>query len=141
MGLDIMTSDGEKNFHIGYIGFSNMRAFFILHYGEELYKNYNEILRAPMRWDVHLDKLFEEICEKIGDLSIIIDHSDCDGELTSDECKKLLPSLIVDENKIKSMENYDNNPKYFERIIKLMYEFIDIIDYCAKDDGVKLIFG
>ena len=140
MGLDIYSSDDEKNFHIGYIGFSNMRSFFILHYSRESYEDYMLILRATIRWDDNADKLFDGICANVGDLSILLAHSDCDGELTSDECKQLLPCLFVDEDKIRAESSVENN-EYFERMIKLMHEFIDLIKYCADHDDVKLIFG
>lgn len=143
MGLDIYSSDDIKNFHIGYMGFSTMRSLFILHYSKKLFNDYNTILRATIKWDEKADVIFNELLEEIGDLSILIDHSDCDGELTSDECKKLKPCLIVDEDKIKSVlsEDKEYNIGYVGRLNKLMYDFIDIVDYCAKHDNVKLIFG
>ena len=143
MGLDIFSSDDEKSFHIGYIGFSTMRSYFIIHYSVDLFKDYNTILRATIRFSNELDDIYDNLLEKIGDLSILIDHSDCDGELTSDECKKLKPCLIVDEDKIKSVlsENKEYNMEYVDRMTGLMYDFIDIVDYCAEHDDVKLIFG
>lgn len=140
MGLDIRTSDDERDFHIGYMGFSTMRSFFILHYSEDSYIAYNNVLRASMTWSINADRVFNRILKKIGDLSILIDHSDCDGELTSEECKKLKPCLFVDEDKINAQSTVDNN-EYYNRIIKKMYEFIDLIDYCASNPEVKLIFG
>ena len=140
MGLDIMTSDNKKNFHIGYIGFTIMRSLFILHYGKELYKDYNNICEATLSLSNEFDDSYNKLLEKIGDLSILIDHSDCDGELTSDECKQLLPCLFVDEEKIKNKASIENQ-EYLNRMIKNMYEFIDLIDYCAKNNNIKLIFG
>lgn len=140
MGLDIWTNDDSKTFHIGYIGFSTMRAFFILHYDEESYYNYKTVLRELLRPTMESEALYQKIFEKIGDLSILIDHSDCDGELTSDECKKLLPCLFVDEEKINSQSTVENN-EYYNRIIKAMYDFIDMVNYCADNDDVILIFG
>ena len=139
MGLDIYSSDDTKNFHIGYIGFSTMRSFFILHYSKKLFEDYNTILRATIKWDEKADVIFDELVEEIGDLSILINHSDCDGELSSDECKKLRKCLAVDEEKIKSVSS--GNIECADRTIKLMYEFIDLIDYCAEHDDVILIFG
>ena len=143
MGLDICSKKKKKNFHIGYFGFSKLRSYFILHYGEDLFEDYNKILRATMKWDEKADVIFDELLEEIGDLSILINHSDCDGELTSDECKRLSKCLFVDEYKIKSvlgkLDGY--NREYIDTRIKFMYEFIDLVDYCAMHDGVKLIFG
>ena len=141
MGLDIWSSDDEKHFHIGYIGFSTVRSYFILHYSIELYNDYEDILKAVTLFSYESSVDEDEFQSKLGDLDILISHSDCDGELTSSECKQLLPCLVVDEDKITSLEKYSNNPKYNDRIIKLMYDFIDLVEYCAKDSSVKLIFG
>lgn len=139
MGLDIVTSDYEKDFHITYFGFSNMRAFFILHYDEESYYNYQEVLRGLIIPNPESEALYQKIFQKIDDLSILIDHSDCDGELTSSECKSLQRCLFVDEDKIKKV--YSGNLEYAERMIQLMYEFIELVKYCANNDEIKLLFG
>ena len=141
MGLDIWTSDDKKNFHIGYIGFTKMRSFFVRHYGKELYDDYEEIVKATMAFipaETVVDE--DEFYKQIGDLSILINHSDCDGELSSEECQVLKSCLFVDEEKIRSLKIYNNNPEYVERMIKKMYEFIDLINYSATEN-VKLIFG
>lgn len=137
MGLDIMSSDDEKWFSIGYISFSRMRSFFILHYDEESYYDYNQILMS--RRSSEVDMLYDKIFNKIGDLSILIDHSDCDGRLTSEECKLLRPCLFVDEDKINSISLVENN-EYFNRIIHKMYEFIELVEY-SIDENVDLLFG
>lgn len=116
-----------------------MRSFFILHYSKKLFEDYNTILRATIKWDEKTDVIFDELLEEIGDLSILINHSDCDGELSSDECKKLKSCLFVDDDKIKSV--LSGNIEYADRIIKLMYEFIDMVEYCAKHENIELIFG
>lgn len=135
MGLDIFSSDGVKSFYISYISFSRMRAFFVLHYGETLYCVYDIIIKNSGYCD---DRVWFDLCDKIGDLSILISHSDCDGKLTSDECKKLRKCLFVDEDKIKASEY--SSDEYRTNMIKLMYEFIDLIDYAVKNN-VELIFG
>ena len=139
MSLDIRTSDGQLDFHIGYVGFTRMRSFFILHYGKDVYEDYNYIFMMIKPSD-ELDRLFEDLLIKIGDLGILINHSDCDGELTSKECKQLLPYLCVDEDKINQASTVDNNT-YYNRIISMMYDFIELVKYCASNDDVKLIFG
>ena len=135
MGLDIYSSDGAKDFHITYISFSRMRAFFILHYGETLYQVYNEILKNLGFCN---DGVWFDLRDKVGDLSILISHSDCDGKLTSDECKKLRECLFIDEYKIKALEY--SNEEYRIKMIGLMYEFIDLVNYAAENN-VELIFG
>lgn len=127
MGLDIISSDNEKHFHIGYVGFHNLRSCFLLHYGEDLYHDYKNLI-----FSIEDDEFYE----RIGDLEILIDHSDCDGELSSNECKLLKEFLIVDEKSVK-LHNENNS----DRIIELMYEFIDLIEYCADNDDVTLLFG
>ena len=138
MGLEIKTSDNEKSFRIGYFGFSFIRRFFLLHYGTEVHDEYLAMLRN-LTFDTEEIFFFsEKFYEKIDDLSILIDHSDCDGELTSEECKRLKPCLFVDEDTIiKALPDFKEPERYFP----LMYEFIDLINYCASNPEVKLIFG
>ena len=142
MGLDIVSSDNKKSFHIGYFGFTRMRGYFVLGKSEELYEDYEEIEGASMAWIPSECRSVneEEFYNDIGDLSILIKHSDCDGKLTSEECKLLKKELIIDEKKIRSLENYNNNPKHCEGVLKLMTEFTDLINYCAENDSVELIF-
>lgn len=136
MGLDIFSSDEVKNFHIGYCGFTTMRGFFILHYGKQLFDDYNNILRAAFSLSDEYEKMFDKLLNEIGDLKILIDHSDCDGKLTVEECKKLKECLFVDEDKINSLaEDGDHNI-----MIRYMYDFIDLVDY-AVENNVELIFG
>lgn len=141
MGLDIRSSDDEKHFHIGYIGFSSLRSYFILHYSKDLYNDYEDILKSVTLFSYESSVDEDEFSSKLGDLDILISHSDCDGELTSKECKLLKPCLFVDEDKIKSLEKYGNNPEYNDRIIGMMYDFIDLVEYSANNDDVKLLFG
>ena len=141
MGLGILTSDGEKDFNISYFAFADLKSFFLLHYGEDLYNEYRRLLMsacAHIPQEINISE--EEFDKRVGALTILIDHSDCDGELTSEECKLLKDCLFVDEDKIRGVEIYKNNPKFVERVIKLMYEFVDIVEYSANN-GVKLLFG
>ena len=139
MGLDITTSDNVKAFHIGYLNFIDMRSYFILHYGTESYEIYHKILNAVLNDSYEVDMLYHKLFKQIGDLKILIGQSDCDGELTSDECKKLRSCLFVDEERIKSA--LAKNKEYCDRMIKLMYEFVGLITYCAEHNDVKLIFN
>lgn len=133
MGLDIITSDKRKTFHSGYISFSLMRSYFVLPYGRVLYGVYAKIIKfQPVS-----NECYDDFLEKIGDLSILIDHSDCDGELSSDECKRLLPALTVDEDKISRLDHAEDRKK---QIIERMYDFIDLVRYCSEHDDIKLLF-
>jgi len=136
MGLDITSSDNEKTFRIGYSSFTLMRSLFVLHYSKELYYKYFEII---CRLGFCSDEEWENVCNNVNNLDILLKHSDCDGELSSDECKLLINSLFVDEEKIRALSTEKN--EYYERMIKSMYEFITLIRYCAENDDVELIFG
>lgn len=142
MGLDIISSDGVKHFHIGYFGFTHMRSYFVLHYGRDLYDDYQKLIEWSTRitWsdsDIPCPVNEDDFQDKIGDLSILVNHSDCDGELTPSECEKLIKVLFVDEDKIKELEV--GNPKYRSNIIKQMYEFIKLVEYSA-DNNLELRF-
>ena len=139
MGLVIYSSDDIIEFHIGYVGFSLIRTYFVLHYGKEAYDDYMKILRwtlclsgDPCPVDV------DEFERKVGDLTILLTHSDCDGELSSDECKRLRECLFVDEDRIRELHP---NPEVTDMRIRTMHEFIKVIEYCADRDDVKLLFG
>ena len=143
MGLDIWSTDDKKHFHIGYIGFTTMRSFFILFYGKRFYDMYMVLARLSLSWRTEEQSPVDKIAfdDAIGDLNILINHSDCDGELTSEECKLLKDCLFVDKEAISEVDVYSTNPEYVNRIIGAMYDFIDIVEYCAENDDVKLIFG
>ena len=139
MGLSIVTSDYEKDFNIGYIGFTTMRSYFVLCYNSSLYEDYQELMKYNVRcWydDVECPIDVDKLDEQLGDLRILTWHSDCDGELTSDECKKLLPCLKIEEELISSTLG-----EYNYRTVKKMHEFKELIKYCASHDDVKLLFG
>ena len=121
MGLDIVSSDGKKCFHITYSNFAHMRGLFGAYYDESIYKRYIS---------------FEHVDEsEIGNLNILLGHSDCDGLLTTDECKLLKECLFVDESLVKKL-----TPSY-DYYIKRMYEFIDLVNYCADNPKITLDFG
>lgn len=139
MGLDIITTDNERHFHIGYIGFATLRAYFVLCYNPSLHHSYQELMKYHVRcWYDELECPIDvdKLDKRLGDLRILIWHSDCDGELTSEECKKLLPYLKIDEDLISSTLG-----EYNYRTVKKMHEFKALIKYCASYDDVKLLFG
>ena len=49
--------------------------------------------------------------------------------------------LYVDEDKMRNTKIYENNPEYIRNMINTMYDFIELIEYCAEHDDVNLIFG
>lgn len=123
MGLDIFSDDEKMNYYSGYITFAHIRGLFAAHYDTSLYREY--VLMNPIPLD------------NVGDLAIILEHSDVDGELTSQECQKLLPCLLIDEELVQSIVNTDKADWFIEK----MYEFRNIVQYCAENPQVKLIFG
>lgn len=138
MSLDIITTDEKMNFHIGYIGFTTMRGYFVLCYNQNLYRIWRELMKYHVRcWhdkrECPID--VDDLDKQLGDLRILIWHSDCDGELTSEECKKMLPCLKIDEELISSTLG-----EYNQRTVKQMREFKELIKYCAENDNVKLLF-
>ena len=148
MGLDIYSSDEKEHFHIGYFSFTFMRSYFILPYGRDLYDDYRWFIRwlgSLGRCSEHCPLDEREFEERIGDLSILINHSDCDGILTSVECKKLLPCLKIDKdlliNALGDLEGVDNPVESADDWIKTMNGFISIVKYCAENDDVILEFG
>lgn len=143
MGLDIDSSDDEKHFHIGYIGFTIMRSLFILSHDKEKYEQYLKMVNSSTFWGEsdYTDDDWDIFYESLGDLSILINHSDVDGILTSDECKGLLNELNIDIDKIYNDSTIaENNPNACNKYINSMREFKDIVKYAAENN-VNLIFG
>lgn len=138
MGLDIISEDGKKSFHITYFGFTNMRLNFLLSQDILLYEAYKLLMRTYIM--IERNELIDDLDEIIqkhtpNDLLILINHSDVDGELSPLECERLFEILNVDENLIRIYQ-----PENYEGIVKKMYEFLDILKYGFEND-VKLIFG
>ena len=137
MGLDIRSEDDGKYFHISYFAFSDLRKGFLISYNYDVYMLYKIFIEAYMKDDVRLVELLDEMLQLYipNDLLILINHSDVDGELSSFECKRLLPYLNINPRLIKEHINSDG-----EFLIKKMNEFKEIVEYGDKED-VKLIFG
>lgn len=123
MGLDLETNDNKYHIHMSYTSFAHMRGLFASYYEKSFYKKYISFLDIPK--------------EKVGDLSILLEHSDCDGELTSDECKKIIKCLNVNKDLInESIED----EKYAKHMYESMLEFKKMINYCTTDDNIKILF-
>lgn len=137
MGLDIRSEDDGKYFHISYFAFSDLRKGFLISYNYDVCMLYKIFIEAYMKDDVRLVELLDEMLQLYipNDLLILINHSDVDGELSSFECKRLLPYLNINPRLIKEHINSDG-----EFLIKKMNEFKEIVEYGDKED-VKLIFG
>lgn len=126
MGLDLRAKGYEgEEFSIGYIGFGWIRRCIANSYNEEFGKLYEkpyinfgfrEYTQAEVdRWN--------EICDD--DLDILLNHSDCDGKLTWQECKKIIKALNKIDFKYPDEWRQDYKEKYY--ILK------DMIRYCAEN--------
>ena len=147
MGLEVYALDNEHSFHIGYIGFTQMRQFFVLSlYGWGLYEDYRKLSKYMTESFINCknDNLcpidVDSFSTSLGDLDILIGHSDCDGRLTVEECCKLKPVLKIDKELIHETIVYENNPEYVDRLIQKMKEFKQLVDYSIQED-VELIFA
>ena len=144
MGLCLVTSDDKKSLAIGYFTFSHMRSYFILSYKEKWYSYYRQELVKSVddfcsdttisAREIAEDLLFQK---EMGDLNILINHSDCGGELTYEECVKLRPALKINKGR---MEKYITGDRDVDFYISYMEDFIELIDYCI-DNHVTLLFG
>ncbi|MCK9570870.1 hypothetical protein M0R72_18110 [Candidatus Pacearchaeota archaeon] len=69
----------------------------------------------------------------------LLDHSDCDGELTADQCRELLPRLkeIVDEWKERTPANMGFAYERYD--IQQSEELCNMLEYCAEH-GESLLF-
>ncbi len=93
MGLTI-TAKGfdEEIYNSGYAGFTNFRIEIAKAYNSEfgeLYKKWVRSCLMPYGDRLSPEKLnrLNELCND--DLDILLQHSDCDGKLTPQECKKI----------------------------------------------------
>jgi len=77
MGLDFDRSE----VHWGYSGFATFREKLALEIGIELEKMKG--FGGDRKWDNIIDPIV-----------LFLDHSDCDGELSSNECAKIYPRLL-----------------------------------------------
>jgi len=125
MGLDLRANDyPNEPLHIGYIGFGIVRKQIAKSYNEELGKLYE---KTYSMFDNQLTEeegsRYNEICDD--DLDILLNHSDCDGKLTTQECKKIIKSLNKFEFQYPDEWRQDYKEKYY--VLK------DMIDWCAKN--------
>lgn len=126
MSLDLSAKGYEKEpLHIGYIGFGVIGKCIASSYNEEFGKLYAiQYDNYPFKGyaEEQIDR-WNEICDD--DLDILLNHSDCDGKLTYQECRKIINALDKIDFKYSDEWRQDYKEKYY--VLK------DMIRYCAKN--------
>lgn len=126
MGLDLKAKGYEgESFRVGYIGFGWIRRCIANSYNEEFGKLYERpYVEYPFKGyaQAEVDR-WNEICDD--DLDILLNHSDCDGKLTWQECKKIIKALDKIDFKYPDEWRQDYKEKYY--VLK------EMIRYCAEN--------
>lgn len=91
MGLDISVKGLERKdtYHCGYITFNLYRKNVASAYNERLGELYKKTFKDELQPEEI--KEWNNLCND--DLDIFLWHSDCDGKLTPEECKKIYNEL------------------------------------------------
>lgn len=91
MGLDIHIKglEREDTYHCGYITFNLYRKNVASAYNERLGELYKKTFKDELKPEEI--KEWNNLCND--DLDIFLWHSDCDGKLTPEECKKIYNEL------------------------------------------------
>lgn len=91
MGLDIKAKglSGEKSFSCGYITFGRFRMELAKTYNQRIGELYE--ISYSQKLTEQQSKEYDRICND--DLDIFLWHSDCDGKLTPQECKKIYNAI------------------------------------------------
>ena len=128
MGLDLYTKT-RKGLAISYSLFGHLRQAIVrAAYDIVMQNDYEDLYKYPYRdfdaidtgyWNAHCND----------DLDLLIWHSDCDGTLSSNECKRIYGAL-------KDLELLAEDEFYKDAYEKLR----NIIRHCAES-GETLIFG
>ena len=130
MTLDVFVEGCEDSFECKYGGFTLFRCQIFKGWNQELGKLYEQ--KYGFIWDIkksiglagffciqsgfykNIDKRMDQILEEYDrpyneGMKILYNHSDCDGEITPDECVLLLGSFgRVDPDKFDKDEDYDD---------------------------------
>ena len=160
MVLDVFVEGCDESFSCGYVGFTRFRCEILRGWNQELGELYEK--NYGYLWDendnsaalgfmhliaVYNSKQRNETQEKINKIldeydrpynegmKILFNHSDCDGEITPDECVLLLKSFgRVDPDKFDKDEDYGD--WYLESfdILKKMMAY-------AIENNQSILFG
>lgn len=120
MGLDINIKGltREDTYHSGYIRFNVYRKEIANAYNKRI----GELYEKTFKEDLQPEEIEEwnTLCND--DLDIFLWHSDCDGKLTSQECKK-----IYDELKKLDIEDIYYSNKY-----NMHQLWLNMLQFCYK---------
>ena len=131
MVLDVFVEGCDDSFSCQYTGFSMFRCQILKGWNQELGRLYEQkygflwnkrgnldffaligMLKFGQSNDINVkfDEILEEYDKPYNEgMKIFAKHSDCDGEITSDECVLLLKSFgRVDPDKFDKDEDYDD---------------------------------
>lgn len=124
MGLFLHTND-NKELGVGYITYLNIRRSILYSYDKRLYDLFEADLKNSMFGNNELDITddWNKICNE--DLDLLIWHSDCDGKLSSKECKKIYK--VLENLNFKMPDNLENL-----RIQDAYYKLKEIIRHCGS---------
>ena len=158
MVLDVFVEGCDESFSCRYTGFTKFRSEIFRGWNEELGRLYEQKyaflfddnldvgalgfmglvkMGRPNHLDVQMRKILDEYDVPYNEgMKIFFYHSDCDGEITPDECKLLLKSFErVDPEKFDKSDE-DINEWYRER-----YEiWKKMIQYAIRNNK-SIIFG
>ena len=160
MVLDVVVEGCEDSFSCQYSGFGKFRCEILRGWNPELGRLYERkygflfnrsknfelgFLQMMMgqRFGMHnddqeqMDEILEEYDKPYNEgMKIFANHSDCDGEITPDECVLLLKSFgRVDVNKFDNSDSYTNNWLKESYVI-----WLKMMAYAIENDK-SILFG
>lgn len=120
MSLALVATGYKRPVRIGYRHFSLMRQGIAAAYSPKHGELYDEIISFRNRLD--FDKIVEQWNDGCNDdLDILLMRSDCDGQLSVDECRRVLRVL-------KTLQ-----VSFEDEVLQKNYsDFLDILMHCVK---------
>jgi len=123
MGLDLRAKNyPNENLCVRYTEFGFIRKQIAKSYNREFGELYERFYRGEKLTELENNR-YNEICDD--DLDLLLLHSDCDGKLTYQECKRISKSLDKFEFKYPEEWRQDYKDKFY--ILK------DMIQWCGKN--------
>lgn len=120
MGLDIRIKgmSYEETYHCGYITFGNYRMEVAKAYNEEFGTLYEKEYKSFYKGKLTEEEInrWNEICND--DLDLFLNHSDCEGKLTWQECKKIY----------NAMKDLDVKMNYYD----MHQKWLNMFKFCWK---------
>ena len=128
MGLDLIATGFDGSVRIGYMSFGSYRRAVAKSYNKEFGNIYEKWYKSGL---IESFKLTEVECQRWNeisddDLDILLTHSDCDGQMSVDECKKVYKALSKIDFKP------DVNAEFNERLLRYHDNVLGILRHCIK---------